>query len=154
MNLQDASRDVGALHDALIGSWELQRFWYAWPDGREWEPLGRCAGQLHYLPNGFMSVQLAAREREPLGVAPTDDQLMAAFRQGFAYCGRWCWDERRQEVRHQVDVASIADWSGVTLARRVQLTGESLLLGTDAPNLQLPAGGYATWLAWQRLHDR
>ncbi|HBJ27509.1 MAG: hypothetical protein CL809_12190 [Cobetia sp.] len=140
-----------SLHPDLIGAWRLERFWYAWPDGRELEPLGECKGQLHYMANGYMSVQLVSCERQPLGMAPTDDQLVAAFREGFAYCGRWQWDSEREEVCHHLSLATIADWDEVTLMRRVTLEGDRLLLGTDAPNPQLPEGGFLTWLEWHRL---
>lgn len=149
--MMGASVPTARLHPELIGSWQLQRFWYAWPDGKELEPLGACKGQLHYLANGYMSVQLVSCERQSLGTAPSDDQLVTAFRKGFAYCGRWHWDAEREEVCHQLSLATIADWDDVTLNRRVSFKDGSLLLGTDAPNLQLPEGGFLTWLQWQRL---
>ncbi|MHB0776197.1 lipocalin-like domain-containing protein [Halomonas sp. WWR20] len=134
---------------SLAGSWQLQHFVYRWPDGREQAPLGRARGWLHYLPapEARMSVQVAAETRPPLD--PDSDACLAAlFRSGFAYTGHWRLEE--SVVHHDVEIATLPVWEGITLSRCVTLTDDTLTLATDEPNPQLPEGGYETLLIWRR----
>ncbi|WP_211274029.1 lipocalin-like domain-containing protein [Neoasaia chiangmaiensis] len=127
------------LRDRLIGSWMLKS--YVETDvktGARHHPLGQSPlGIILYTPDGYMSVQLQARDRDPF---LTDDmyrgtaaEYFAAGRSYLAYSGRFFIDEGKGRLSHEMAVSLFPNWFGQTQIRLVELRDNRLHLATDGP---------------------
>lgn len=125
----------------LVGTWALERFTLALPDGSRLEPLGHAPrGRIVYTPGGFMSAHLA-----PEG--PPDTPAPATL----GYCGRW--RVRGDNVFHYVEISSRPDMAGRTAVRTMAFDGDRLVL-TDEGAHEGPWSGARIGtgtLRWRRI---
>lgn len=123
-------------------------------DGKRTFPLGEdVVGLAIYLPNGRVSIQFMKREpaRFQAGDAwrGTLEEERAAFRNYFAYAGKYTLDSARSMVTHHVEISSVPNYVGIDLPRSVTLEGDRLTLRTPPRTL---AGQTSTsTLVWQRV---
>lgn len=122
---------MGSQHDieqALLGSWSLLDYRSELRDGGENFPMGKGArGIINYLPNGRMSVQL-----QPAVTKKVKESMHDLL----AYTGRY-WVETQSDgsmmVKHHMEVCSWPEGEGSYQPRKVELSGNQLVLSTPAP---------------------
>lgn len=105
--------------DQFVGTWHLVSWARAIRETVEF-PYGRNArGMIIYTPDGMMSGALMASER--------DESKMAG---GYlSYSGSFVVDLDAKTVSHNVEMASIPEWVGMTLVREFEFeTPEFLVL--------------------------
>lgn len=102
----------------LVGTWALERFVLALPDGTTIEPLGPTpVGRLVYTASGFISAHLMPDPAQGAAVAT------------LGYCGRWRVEGDR--VLHQVEISSRPGMTGTTQVRPMVLDGDVLVLTSE-----------------------
>jgi Lipocalin-like domain len=118
---------MATLAEALVGTWQLERWELVYADGRPPEcPLGEDAiGFLIYSPDGHVSASLARARRAPLDRG--DDGAKArAFDAYFGYAGHYA--VRDGAVVHTVAMAPDPALTGVETVRQVALSGDRMVL--------------------------
>jgi hypothetical protein len=137
--------------NSLIGTWRLVSYEQHGSDGRVSFPLGeQPLGYLVYAADGYMSVQMMARQRPSLpggdlGAGSIEDKA-AALDTYRAYSGRYEIDGDR--VIHHVQISSWPNRVGTDLVRTMTLAGGRLHLRTAPFN----TGGVTQTadLVWER----
>lgn len=147
------------MNDAIVGAWEL----VGWT--RPMAPRNVPAsfvGRLVYTPEGWMSVVMHPRGRDPCttnGVVLKDPldadgrHLSEGTRGCIAYAGRWSLREDAFGwlVEHRVEASIFPNWAPDTeeslplQVRRVELEGDLLRL------VAAEGGSQRTSLTWRRL---
>ena len=127
------------MSERLVGTWALERFTLALPDGSILEPLGSApVGRLVYTASGFMSAHLMPGD----GAAPVAT---------LGYCGRWRVDGDR--VLHEVEISSRPGMTGTTQVRPMALEGDRLTLTSERARAgageDVPTG--VGTLRWRRI---
>ena len=139
-------------NDRLIGRWHLLSWSARAGDGAVTHPLGdRAEGSLIYTAGGWVSVQLADADRASL---PTTDPLRggseaeraAAYSTYSAYCGTYRLEG--DVVVHQVLLSLFPNWVGKELRRKVQVSGDDLVLRT--PPQEIDGKVVSIELHWRR----
>ena len=136
----------------LVGSWLLERWSIAYPDGRpDALPFGADAlGLLVYAADGWMSATMCRAGRESLAPALAGRAAAAERVQAFdgylAYAGRW--SVQGDVVRHDVSMSMNPVLLGTPQLRRAQLDGARLLLTADENDAQGRSRRHA--IAWRR----
>ncbi len=128
----------------LVGTWALERFTLALPNGHVIEPLGSAPiGRLVYTEAGFMSAHLMPDESVPDGGAARVATL--------GYCGRWRVEGDR--VLHEVEISSRPGMTGTTQVRPMAFEGETLVLTSERARAgageDVPIG--VGTLRWRRI---
>lgn len=130
------------MSENLVGTWALERFTLALPDGSEIEPLGTApVGRLVYTASGFMSAHLMRGG----GKAPVAM---------LGYCGTWRVEGDR--VLHAVEISSRPGMTGTTQVRPMAFVGDRLVLTSERARAgagEDAATGVGT-LRWRRLDGR
>ncbi|CAJ3550083.1 lipocalin-like domain protein [Burkholderia pseudomallei] len=110
-------------------------------------------GFIVYTADGYMSVQLQARERAPFsGDDPyrgTPAEYAQAGRTYLAYAGRFFVDEATRALSHEMAVALFPNWLGQIQTRIVEFPDDTLHLGMPTP-LQLNDALKHARLVWRR----
>lgn len=139
---------------ALVGSWQLDRWEIVRDDGLVTEPFGPGAsGLLVYSADGWMTACIMAASRAPLSSPNPRDAPEAerarAYGSYFSYGGRWRLQGRK--VVHDVTVALNPAFVGTVQVRDVRLRGRSLALSAT----EAAADGLRTHrLLWQRIETQ
>jgi Lipocalin-like domain len=114
----------------LIGVWRLVRIEYSGPHGPIVDPFYQAGstGVIMYEPSGWMSVHIAAPDRQAweipasrpsAGAVSQDCPLKAAaFDTYYAYFGTWDLDEVASAVTHHVKSSLIPAESGLNYRRK------------------------------------
>jgi hypothetical protein len=137
--------------NSLIGTWRLVSYEQRGSDDRVSFPLGRQPlGYLVYAADGYMSVQMMARQRPGLpggdvGAGSTEDKA-AALDTYRAYCGPY--EIAGDRVIHHVQISSWPNRAGTDLVRLMTFVEGRLHLRTAPFN----AGGVTQTaeLVWVR----
>jgi hypothetical protein len=143
------------LRDRLIGAWKLVSYQESPVDGSDpFEPLGHEPhGIIMYTPDGYMSAQLSKPDRPNFAsgdwFAGTPEEYVSEASSYIAYSGPFHVDEDKQTLAHSMFVSLFPDWTGQTQPRRVEIDGDTLQLGTQAP---IQSGGKTvnSVLIWRR----
>lgn len=146
------------LIENLIGAWTLVSFEKRSRTGEISQPFGPSAlGRLIYEPSGYMSAAIMAGDRPALGMAPEAvkgmrmsimsirviHRVFKAAMLHSSYSGRYRLEG--DTVVHQVEVSSLADWTGTELRRNASMENGQLALSfTDAQGAQMT-------LLWKRV---
>ena len=144
------------LRARLLGAWRLLDVVEEPIDG---SPVGRPHGEqprglILYAPDGYMSVHIEERVREPVAgadwTALTPEEFAAEARSYFAYAGRFSVDEAAGTVTHHVELSLFPGWVGLSMPRVVELDGDRLVLSSAAP---VESGGrrVIVRLSWARV---
>ncbi len=144
-----------SLRDQLIGAWHLVRYIERPIDGSpERQPLGEYPlGLILYTPDGYMSAQLSAPDRQPFASGDwfvgTPDEFEVEASTYIAYSGAFAIGTTPGTLIHGMDVSLFPNWCGQRQVRKVTLDGDRLVLASDAPLL---SGGVLidAELHWQR----
>ncbi|HXH22763.1 MAG TPA: lipocalin-like domain-containing protein [Dehalococcoidia bacterium] len=132
------------LRDDIAGAWRLLRWESHAPDGAISLPYGeRLVGLLLFTPSGFMSGQIMLPEDGALSSAAA---VVAGSMRYIAYCGPFTVDEAAMTITTLVEASVSRSWVGTDQVRRVELSGDTLVL-RPPPR---PAGDQAV-LTWRRL---
>ena len=153
-----ASAQSSSLRDRVLGAWRIldaETVNVTTGASRPW--LGRprpYSGMIAYLPNGLMSVQIAAarppaRSGAGFGALSAEEKIAYADT-WYAYYGRFEIDERQSQVRHFIEGSLFAFETGVTLVRAVSFENDVLTLRT-VDLLKGPDGDTFNRLTWARL---
>ena len=130
----------GVERSELVGLWHLVRIDYSGPAGPLPDPFfgTDLDGLIVYDTSGWMSVQIARRERPRLprtgnrttGTnSPMDAQLKAlALDSYYAYFGTWEYDPVKSVIVHHIKASVLPFETGVDLPREVVITGHQLSL--------------------------
>jgi hypothetical protein len=143
------------LRARLLGAWRLLDVVEEPVDGSmPRRPHGeQPRGLILYSADGYMSVQIAEREREPIAgadwTALTSAEYAAEARSYFAYAGRFSVDEAAGTVTHHVELSLFPGWAGLGQVRAVEFDGDRLVLSAVAP---VESGGrlVITRISWTR----
>jgi len=136
----------------LGGTWKLIAWRRIAADGTVSYPLGADAhGQLIYMPNGQMAVQITGANRSVLA---TDDPLGGdvearadAYSTYLAYFGTY--ELQGESVVHRIDASLFPNWSGEKQVRPFTSERDELVLRT--PPMQVSNGmTVVNELAWAR----
>jgi Lipocalin-like domain len=144
----------------LIGAWQLVSIELIGPGGRMSDPFYNegATGMLIYDSSGWMSVQIANRQR-PAMTAPDSRpvkalsaeqaQLEAAVLDSYyAYGGTWDYDAARDTVTHHVKTALIPAEVGMSYSQAVRLHGDQLIFTSTRHG---PNGITSQTKVWKRL---
>lgn len=127
------------LREQLVGAWKLHSYMEIPVDGSEpFYPLGRKPkGIIMYTPDGYMSAQLMAGDRQPFAINDfyqgSADEYRAAGSTYIAYSGEFSVNEERGTLTHSMYVSFFPNWLGQTQPRVAQLEGNVLTLGPEQP---------------------
>ncbi|NNC84140.1 MAG: hypothetical protein HKN79_11235 [Flavobacteriales bacterium] len=121
----------------LAGSYSLIEWKGITEHGEVVYPYGQKAtGQLIYLEDGSMSMQLEGDDRPELG---TDDYstldsltILKAYQTYFSYYGTYALDNETGIVTHVIEGCKHPDWKGRKLQRKFQIEGEQLIIRSDS----------------------
>jgi hypothetical protein len=135
----------------LVGAWRLVSWEQRTADGQVKRPFdGNATGYIMYHPDGFMSVNIAARQRPPFAAndmyGGTPDETRAAYDTYLGYCGRY--DVEGDEVVHHIEVSLFPNWVGVDQRRFIQIEGDTLTIRT--PPTVSRGVEHVSQLVWQR----
>lgn len=132
--------------ETLKGAWQLVSWSFIYEDGRPPEhPLGPDArGYIMYTDDGHVSAILMRRER-PAGPPASEAQCAEAYRESFAYAGRYA--VRDGAVYHTIAVATNPALIGVTSTRHIAFDGTTLTL--SGPDFT-PGAARTQKIVWQR----
>jgi hypothetical protein len=136
---------------SLVGTWRLVSFHVQDEDGGISYPFGRdAAGYITYTTDGHMAVQFGRANRAGLAggwIGATPDEIAAAARDYFAYCGTY--DVRDGEVVHRIALSLMPNWIGGEQVRLVTFDSDRVTLATPP----LPIGGrqQVATLVWHRV---
>jgi hypothetical protein len=108
---------------SIIGTWRLASFDAEdQATGERWPRFGKSPrGRLMLMPDGYMMVILTAEGRQP---ANTEADCATAFKSMFAYSGKYTFDG--DNFVTDVDVASLAEWTGAQQVRTCRFVGSRL----------------------------
>lgn len=125
--------------DPLSGTWRLLRY-EAWDSrGRISTPFGDpAAGYAVFDATGHAFIQLTRTPAVPpfaSPVAPTPDELRAAYFGFAAYHGTYTIDGASQTVTIHVEGSSLPSYTGTQQVRPFRIDGDTLTLGV--PNQYL-----------------
>ena len=139
--------------DQLLGRWTLQHYEWRYEDGAVRLPFGETPyGQLMYLPDGFMSVQITRPHRLAFAsgdwLRGTPDEIRAAYESYLAYCGKYSVDVAAGTVTHHISACTIPNWTGIDMIRYFTLEDNRLTL--NSPPLLLGGGVRRGLLIWER----
>jgi len=145
--------NVPTMSEQLIGAWSLVRYEMLTVDGIAQHPLGADAvGLLIYRPDGLMTVQIMARERQSWSArsvgAERAAELATAAEGYVAYAGTYEVDETARTVTHHVELSLIPNWVGRPQRRAVDLRGDSLTLTAEPSRFRAEAA--TPRLTWRR----
>ncbi len=139
---------------ALLGGWKLIDADTIYRDGRvtAWNNRPKpYEGLIVYLPQGLMSVQIAAARKPRAATDPslTPAEKAAYFDTYYGYFGRFEVDEVASVVSHHITSSLEPQEMGVTYRRHYDLAGDILTLKT----LQDPNDSRESYnrLVWRRL---
>jgi hypothetical protein len=108
--------------DALVGSWQLERFTVHCPDGHVAEPLGdRPRGIITYGADGAMSVHLVKRG------AVTGLTVMQGYT---AYFGGYVVNLDQGIITHHIEESTLDILTGTQQERSFKREGDVLILTT------------------------
>jgi len=118
--------------EALIGTWELVRYFVRFADGTETAPLGEDAvGRICYLRDGHMFGFMARAGRVPFASADrllaTPSEKAQAFDDCVTYTGRWTLLDDGMVVHH-VELSLLPNWTGQDQLRIPRLDARGLEL--------------------------
>ena len=121
--------------ERFVGTWVLIRMEIERPDGSFDYPLGRdVAGTVTFTADGFMAVQLMARNRAKFKsgdvYSSTADERTLAAAGYLAYGGRYDVDEERGTLTNHVEVSLFPNWLGRDQHRFFAFDGDQLTLST------------------------
>jgi hypothetical protein len=104
-----------------------------------------------YSASGQMCAVLADPSRHPWVAEdePTEQELRSSHAHFVTYCGRYEVREAESVVVHHIELHVTPNYNGTTAARRVQLSGETLVL-RPLEN-ELPEGMVEYVLTWKRF---
>ena len=120
---------------ALLGGWKLVDADTVFADGRvaPWNNRPKpYEGLIIYLPQGVMSVQIAASRKARTAADPslTPLEKAAYFDTYYGYFGRFEIDEAASVVSHHITSSLMPEEIGVTYRRHFDLAGDILTLTT------------------------
>lgn len=144
----------------VVGVWGLVSFERRTRSGEISHPFGPSAvGRLIYDRSGYMSAALMSGERPALGMPPENVKGMRPSIQSIrvihriftaamlhsSYSGKYRIEG--DTIVHQIEVSSLADWTGTELRRRAKVENGQLALSfTDAQGNEMT-------LRWKRLAE-
>jgi hypothetical protein len=119
----------------LIGTWRLRSWKNLANDGSSVEPLGdQPVGFIFYNHDGYMSVEIMARDRAPYAVPDafggTPQERSDAISTYLSYSGPFEVLSDEDTVIHHIEVSSFPNWIGKAQVRFAQLEGNVLVLST------------------------
>jgi hypothetical protein len=137
---------------SIAGTWRLVSASSRGSDGHKDEaPYGPSpSGLLIYTTDGHVMAIISNSGRAALSVndrivAPVEERA-SAFATSFAYAGRYRFMCDR--VVHDVEVATVPNWVGTQMTRRVRIVGNRLTLSTPPITM---GGTTSTFdLLWER----
>ncbi|HEX5259117.1 MAG TPA: lipocalin-like domain-containing protein [Sphingomicrobium sp.] len=136
----------------ITGTWRLVSASSRGPhEERDDAPYGTSpSGLLIYTADGHVTAIVSSSGRPPLSVndritAPVEERA-SAFATSFAYAGRYKFLCDR--VVHDVEVATVPNWVGTQMTRKVRIVGNRLILSTPP----IAKGGTVSSfdLVWER----
>ena len=135
---------MSAIGDALVGTWSVASFTVTVGDGPAIDLFGPSPqGYVSYGADGWMSVQVAAADREPFDAPDvgggTVEQTVADARRFVAYAGPYEVDDEAQTVTHRLRVASVPNWVGDDHVRRVRREADGAVT-LEAEPINTPQG--------------
>ncbi len=139
---------------SIVGTWRLVSASSVGSDGhKDDNPYGTSpSGLLIYTADGHVTAIVTNSGRALLTVndrivAPAEERA-SAFATSFAYAGRYRFQCNR--VVHDVEVATVPNWVGTQMTRKVQIVGKRLILSTPP----IAKGGTTSTfdLVWERAH--
>ncbi|MEM6577790.1 MAG: lipocalin-like domain-containing protein [Pseudomonadota bacterium] len=137
--------------NSLVGTWALIAWYNRTTDGQQFYPLGEDAtGYIGYTEDGFVFVQMAARDRalyvanDPFGGSLAEDS--AAMKTQIAYSG--VYRRHGDLVVHHVTHASCPNWVGSEQTRHIEFVGNRLRL--SAPGAVFQGREVTAHVEWQR----
>ena len=126
-----------SLRDRLIGAWKLVSYVEEPVDGSAPNyPFGEDAqGIIMYTHDGFMSAQLARRDRASFAsddwYQGAPEEFATAASSYFAYTGPFHVDEER--LTHTMFISLFPNWIGQTQPRVARIDGDFLIITTEGP---------------------
>lgn len=145
------------LRQKLVGSWRMVDWAVTSGEGPTsyLPPLGfaeECGGTLIYSDDGMMSAFLSRLDRSPFAEGSldggTDAERLAASHSIIAYGGRYEVDERRSEVAHIVEYATLPNLCGQRMMRVCIFDGD--LLKLDTPEMLMGGQIRRSYIRWRR----
>ena len=138
----------------LVGAWKLVSYQYNTEDGEAVHPYGRDpAGYIMYTADGYMSVQIANRERPRFTSEDvrggTDAENVAAASSYIAYCGTYELHDDR--VIHHVELSFFQNRVGTSQTRYCRLAGDRIELKT--PPLLIDGAPRTLNIVWERAAE-
>ncbi|HKU95013.1 MAG TPA: lipocalin-like domain-containing protein [Vineibacter sp.] len=133
-----ATDEVRAVGQSLVGAWSLLECAEIMPDGSKRLPFGDHArGQVVYTADGRMSAQLVRADRAAFASddyrgAPVD-VLAEAFQQYFGYFGSYTVDAGAGTVTHFIEGASFPNLENEAQVRTFRLEEDRLILEAPTP---------------------
>jgi len=136
----------------LLGEWTLLSWTGIDAQGARVAHGGASpSGELVYLENGRMAVQIQHDDRVPFGsrdwTAGTGEERAAAYSTYNAYCGTFSVPAPGVVVHH-VELAIHPDHPGMDKRREFELEGDQLTLRTQ--DVETPEGHATSELIWRR----
>lgn len=127
----------------LVGTWRLVSFEFEAPGGEISHPYGeQVHGYLVYSAEGIMSAMFMNSDRAAGGDQDLSKAELARDDPFMAYGGRYTVEGDR--IRHDVEVSSLAIWTGTVQERWYKIDGDELTLlttplavGEDSPVARL-----------------
>ncbi|HDR9872871.1 TPA: lipocalin-like domain-containing protein [Burkholderia cenocepacia] len=150
---------LGSLKERLVGTWTLQSYVETNTDTQEvTEPMGRGPhGFIIYTSDGYMSAQISAAGRSSFSAddmfGGSGKEYTEAGQSYLAYSGPFDVDEGARKVFHNISVSLYPNWVGMRQVRIVTLTGDTLRLSFESPQLSRGAMRTAD-LVWIRAAFR
>ena len=143
---------TSAGRERLLGEWSLLSWTGTDDDGNEVSHGGKSpSGELVYLPNGRMAVQIQHDGRETFGSrdwsAGGEGERAGAYSTYNAYCGTFSLPEPGVVVHH-VELAMHPDQPGMDKRREYSLEGDELTLRTQP--VETGNGPASSELRWRR----
>lgn len=110
-------------------------------------------GCISYAADGWMSVQIMRRDRQPYAVPDLDggtpEQTIAAAQSYFAYAGPFDVDEDQAVVYHHLHYSMLPNWQGECQKRYIASDGDNVLELSGDPVL-INGKTQITRLRWKR----
>ncbi len=136
----------------LVGFWKLISTETRSLDGRLLSSSPGQTGFLIYTASGQVMVHMMQPyRRRNIGVLPTPDETMAAYRTYSGYFGSFTVDESKQYVVHHIAGSINSGGVGTDFQRFLEFSGNRLILKT--PITRNEYGDVRVTLTWERLRD-
>jgi hypothetical protein len=147
------------LRRRLTGAWTLRSYVETNAEtGEVSYPMGTSPkGFILYTPDGYMSAQLCVGVRGKFAdndmFGGTEHEYRLAGQSYLAYSGAFDVDDADSKVFHDMSVSLFPNWAGMRQARIATLSGDTLQLSFERPQLSRGAMRTAD-LTWTRATPR